>query len=155
MSTNANIAHPPANTTARTQKAVTPVPVHQAIYLIPMEPPAGIWTSVKPANMSVNTLVLTPKAVTPALVLKDTSKSVTIVKVCLFELVVVACFRGVLVVDINECGEAEICPKPGRCVNILGSFRCICPRGFKLDSSGTYCVDTDECLDDSKCPEGE
>lgn len=39
-------------------------------------------------------------------------------------------------------------------MNILGSFRCICPRGFKLDSTGTYCTDTDECLDDSKCPEG-
>lgn len=58
--------------------------------------------------------------------------------------------------DINECAEdTGICPKPGRCVNTLGSFKCICPRGFKLDSTGTYCVDTDECLDDSKCPEGK
>lgn len=23
-----------------------------------------------------------------------------------------------------------------------------------MDSTGTYCTDTDECLDDSKCPEG-
>jgi hypothetical protein len=57
--------------------------------------------------------------------------------------------------DINECKEdTTICPKPGRCVNTLGSFKCICPRRFKLDSTGTYCIDADECLDDTKCPEG-
>lgn len=57
-------------------------------------------------------------------------------------------------IDINECDEPGVCPKPGRCVNILGSFKCICPRGFKLDSSGTYCFDADECADDTKCQEG-
>lgn len=63
-------------------------------------------------------------------------------------------FSFLFSIDINECEQSGICPKPGRCVNILGSYRCICPRGFKLDSSGTYCIDTDECLDDTKCPEG-
>lgn len=57
--------------------------------------------------------------------------------------------------DINECDKPGFCSKPGRCVNTLGSFKCICPRRFKLDSTGTYCLDADECADDSKCPEGE
>ncbi|XP_072384771.1 fibrillin-1-like [Diabrotica undecimpunctata] len=56
--------------------------------------------------------------------------------------------------DINECEEPGVCPKPGRCVNTLGSFKCICPRRFKLDQSGTFCVDIDECADDTKCQEG-
>lgn len=57
--------------------------------------------------------------------------------------------------DINECSDDEgLCPKPGVCVNTLGSFRCICPRGFKLDSSKSFCIDADECLDDSKCSQG-
>ncbi|PSN36908.1 Fibrillin-2, partial [Blattella germanica] len=57
--------------------------------------------------------------------------------------------------DINECSEQTgTCPPPGNCINTLGSFKCICPRGFKLDSTGTFCTDTDECTDDSKCPYG-
>lgn len=59
-----------------------------------------------------------------------------------------------LVLDINECAEVGVCPEPGRCVNSLGSFHCACPYGFRLDTTGTFCVDKDECLDDSKCPEG-
>jgi hypothetical protein len=57
--------------------------------------------------------------------------------------------------DINECLEQTgTCPPPGNCINTLGSFKCICPRGFKLDSTGTFCTDADECTDDSKCPYG-
>lgn len=58
------------------------------------------------------------------------------------------------ILDINECEEDGVCPRPGRCHNILGSFRCICPRGFRLDHTKMRCADTDECLDDSKCAEG-
>ena len=25
------------------------------------------------------------------------------------------------------------------------SFRCVCPRGYKLDDSGTFCIDKNEC----------
>ncbi|XP_069699509.1 fibrillin-2-like isoform X2 [Periplaneta americana] len=58
-------------------------------------------------------------------------------------------------IDINECVEQTgTCPPPGNCINTLGSFKCICPRGFKLDSTGTFCTDADECTDDSKCPYG-
>lgn len=54
--------------------------------------------------------------------------------------------------DINECSdEVGLCPKPGKCINTLGSFRCVCPRGFKLDASKSFCLDQDECLDDTRC----
>ncbi|XP_026682343.1 fibrillin-2-like, partial [Diaphorina citri] len=60
--------------------------------------------------------------------------------------------------DIDECKEeingVAVCPKPGTCINTMGSFRCLCPRGFKLDRTGTFCLDQDECTDDSKCREG-
>nr|CAD7423795.1 unnamed protein product [Timema monikensis] len=57
--------------------------------------------------------------------------------------------------DIDECVEQTgTCPSPGNCINTLGSFKCICPRGFKLDSTGTFCTDSDECTDDSKCQYG-
>uniref|UniRef100_A0A8D8X304 Fibrillin-2 n=1 Tax=Cacopsylla melanoneura TaxID=428564 RepID=A0A8D8X304_9HEMI len=61
--------------------------------------------------------------------------------------------------DIDECKEEStagglICPKPGTCINTMGSYRCLCPRGFKLDKTGQYCVDQDECKDDNKCREG-
>nr|XP_018912347.1 PREDICTED: fibrillin-2-like [Bemisia tabaci]XP_018912348.1 PREDICTED: fibrillin-2-like [Bemisia tabaci] len=55
-------------------------------------------------------------------------------------------------IDIDECANhSAICPPPGNCINTLGSYRCLCPLGYKLDSSGTYCTDIDECSDDNKC----
>ncbi|CAB3384639.1 Hypothetical predicted protein [Cloeon dipterum] len=57
--------------------------------------------------------------------------------------------------DIDECAEPGVCPPPGTCINTMGSFRCICPKGLKLDSSGKFCGDTDECAKDpSKCQHG-
>lgn len=49
--------------------------------------------------------------------------------------------------DVNECHEEGLCPPPGKCVNLLGSFRCVCPRGFRLDLAGARCLDRDECAD--------
>lgn len=57
--------------------------------------------------------------------------------------------------DMNECGDhMGMCPPPGSCVNTVGSFRCMCPRGFKLDPTGSFCTDSDECGEDSKCQHG-
>ncbi|GIY40670.1 fibrillin-2 [Caerostris extrusa] len=57
--------------------------------------------------------------------------------------------------DVNECtDESNLCGPVGTCMNMPGSFKCLCPRGYNLDSSGKFCIDTDECLDDSRCPHG-
>ncbi|XP_024150987.1 sushi, von Willebrand factor type A, EGF and pentraxin domain-containing protein 1 isoform X2 [Oryzias melastigma] len=45
-------------------------------------------------------------------------------------------------VDINECLE-EMCE--WRCVNLPGSHRCICPRGYTLQRDGQHCTDINEC----------
>ena len=58
--------------------------------------------------------------------------------------------------DINECIEQQgICPRPGTCKNTHGGFKCVCPRGYKLDESGTFCVDRNECEDTNKCDGAE
>ena len=46
-----------------------------------------------------------------------------------------------LFLDINECElYPNLCKGGGLCVNTQGSFRCNCPPGLILDSSGTQCV---------------
>ncbi|XP_044051099.1 uncharacterized protein si:dkey-163f14.6 isoform X2 [Siniperca chuatsi] len=45
-------------------------------------------------------------------------------------------------VDINECQE-ERCE--WQCVNLPGSHRCICPRGYTLQRDGRRCKDINEC----------
>ncbi|KAM8877634.1 uncharacterized protein ACB058_003413 [Synchiropus picturatus] len=44
--------------------------------------------------------------------------------------------------DINEC-EALDCD--WRCVNLPGSYRCICPKGYSLHTDGRRCLDVNEC----------
>lgn len=34
----------------------------------------------------------------------------------------------------------------GKCVNMEGSFRCVCDSGYRLGQDGRHCVDIDECL---------
>lgn len=56
--------------------------------------------------------------------------------------------------DIDECKERpDICIN-GQCINMDGSFRCECPIGYSLDSSGINCTDTDECKLGSPCGNG-
>ena len=48
--------------------------------------------------------------------------------------------RGESGADLNEC---EIMPgacNNGDCVNTDGSFRCECPMGYVLDTSGRRCI---------------
>lgn len=33
----------------------------------------------------------------------------------------------------------DLC-RNGKCINTLGSYRCICDRGFKADKSELYCL---------------
>ncbi|RUS90503.1 hypothetical protein EGW08_001771 [Elysia chlorotica] len=56
--------------------------------------------------------------------------------------------------DINECAESpHYCRPHGQCHNTRGSFKCVCPKGFTQDSTGTQCLDVNEC-EDGKCEGG-
>ena len=47
-------------------------------------------------------------------------------------------------VDIDECGEgSHECQANSKCVNTLGSYKCVCARGFR--GNGAFCQDVDEC----------
>ncbi|XP_018574078.1 fibrillin-2-like [Anoplophora glabripennis] len=48
--------------------------------------------------------------------------------------------------DVNECETIPDLCQNGQCINTLGSYRCICNKGYKLDNSGLYCLDINECL---------
>ncbi|XP_041465044.1 fibrillin-2-like [Lytechinus variegatus] len=46
--------------------------------------------------------------------------------------------------DINECRDRSLC-RYGTCENTDGSFRCVCPSGYKLTLDQRSCEDVDEC----------
>lgn len=50
--------------------------------------------------------------------------------------------------DINECLEnTHDCHRPhAMCTNTIGSFECICKRGFEMLKNGRVCVDINECV---------
>uniref|UniRef100_A0A3P8XCC5 EGF-like domain-containing protein n=1 Tax=Esox lucius TaxID=8010 RepID=A0A3P8XCC5_ESOLU len=46
--------------------------------------------------------------------------------------------------DVDECKEMpEVCVGQGMCENTLGSYRCVCQRGYR--GNGTHCEDDNEC----------
>ncbi|XP_041363896.1 fibrillin-2-like [Gigantopelta aegis] len=47
--------------------------------------------------------------------------------------------------DIDECLSMPDACEHGRCLNTMGSYRCVCDKGYKTDISGKRCVDVDEC----------
>ncbi|GJQ88324.1 hypothetical protein Trydic_g3801 [Trypoxylus dichotomus] len=47
--------------------------------------------------------------------------------------------------DVDECATIPDLCKNGRCINTLGSYRCICNKGYKHDASEKYCLDVNEC----------
>ncbi|XP_052001305.1 latent-transforming growth factor beta-binding protein 1-like isoform X3 [Xyrauchen texanus] len=52
--------------------------------------------------------------------------------------------------DVDECLELhQTCDGVGQCVNILGSYQCICLLGYR-QVNGTSCQDVDECEDDTQ-----
>ncbi|XP_065169457.1 fibrillin-2-like [Atheta coriaria] len=48
--------------------------------------------------------------------------------------------------DVDECATMPDLCKNGRCINTMGSYRCICNKGYKTDGSGLACYDVNECL---------
>lgn len=48
-----------------------------------------------------------------------------------------------------------LCPSPGKCENSAGSFRCICPIGYRLNVNKRQCEDIDECFElNNICEDG-
>ncbi|XP_046406118.1 fibulin-1-like isoform X2 [Ischnura elegans] len=51
--------------------------------------------------------------------------------------------------DIDECALGNPCKRNQRCLNTLGSYKCVnflsCRSGHELNEAGTHCVDIDEC----------
>lgn len=71
-----------------------------------------------------------------------TSESLTSA-LCLFSLreLKVFCFLFFCIFsDRNECIENPGICNPGQCIDTLGSYRCICPNGFKVTRDHSMCV---------------
>lgn len=52
--------------------------------------------------------------------------------------------------DLNECLLFPNACQHGKCINLVGSYRCMCNKGYKTDISGTRCIDVNECEDRQK-----
>ncbi|XP_035381534.1 latent-transforming growth factor beta-binding protein 4 isoform X2 [Electrophorus electricus] len=52
--------------------------------------------------------------------------------------------------DVDECRQNPSPCSNGRCENIPGSYRCVCPVGYRIQ--GNSCTDVNECDDTLQCP---
>jgi len=52
------------------------------------------------------------------------------------------CIISMFVTDIDECNTIPNLCRNGRCINTLGSYRCMCNKGYRPDHSGTRCIGT-------------
>lgn len=46
---------------------------------------------------------------------------------------------SLLVLDVNECEQMQLNRCEWKCVNLPGTHRCICPRGYTLHPNGYQC----------------
>jgi fibulin 1/2 len=56
--------------------------------------------------------------------------------------------------DVNECTRygSNVCsPDTSECHNTLGSYECVCKKGFEDDGSGRFCKDINECESSDVC----
>ena len=59
--------------------------------------------------------------------------------------------------DLDECRLMPGACQNGRCINTLGSYRCLCNPGYQVDPTReSQCIDVDECsvLNPSPCEFG-
>ena len=58
-----------------------------------------------------------------------------------------------ILIEINESVlETHTCSSKAACINLKGSFKCVCSSGFSTDIDTSVCSDTDECaLDTHNC----
>ncbi|CAD5119519.1 DgyrCDS8121 [Dimorphilus gyrociliatus] len=51
-------------------------------------------------------------------------------------------------IDIDECvSKTDSCGENFECKNTIGSFKCVCQKGFRLDIASGKCIDINECDD--------
>ena len=56
-------------------------------------------------------------------------------------------------IDINECNNELTCQHG--CTNLAGSYKCSCPKGYRLNPDGRTCEDINECKEQNfKCGKG-
>ena len=120
-----------------------------------------IWMNAQLVSTTVSMIVTTHREVTSAFAPKDTRRSTINALVCYEWFLIFMSistreeFLFFYFKDVNECLEQPgSCIAPAQCINTLGSFKCMCPRGYQLDETGTQCLDTDECIDDGRCQTG-
>lgn len=47
----------------------------------------------------------------------------------------------IFLIDVNECDLPDApCQFGGSCINMVGTFRCLCNPGFITDADGRECV---------------
>ncbi|XP_048475582.1 latent-transforming growth factor beta-binding protein 3-like [Rhincodon typus] len=59
--------------------------------------------------------------------------------------------------DVNECEENPCGARKGECINYVGTYSCLCYRGYQLQElpEGSTCVDVNECADSRLCANGQ
>ena len=46
----------------------------------------------------------------------------------------------ILLADVDECVEREAVCSNGDCLNLIGSFRCVCRNGYRLSPRKDQCL---------------
>lgn len=64
----------------------------------------------------------------------------------IYHLGIVLLIPSSILIDIDECQNYKC---GGRCINLPGTYKCECEKGYKLE--GDRCVDEDECATLKPC----
>jgi hypothetical protein len=57
--------------------------------------------------------------------------------------------------DVDECQEGGNCGYGAECINQDGSFKCVCPEGYRGDPYRLCAPEQLRCLGDNDCPTNE